>query len=252
MSSTSTQDAPTAAAPRRVLMLLSNPAVSPVTGWPIGFWWAELSHPYQAFVEAGCEVTIASPEGGALQADAWSDPRDESGYSADDLLSLGFLSSPRHMALVERSVALSDLDLADFDAVFLVGGQGPMVTFRGDDRVRSLVEEAYARGLQTALVCHATCVLLDARDEQGRSLVAGKAWTGFANSEEDAADAFVGQAIQPFRIEDEARAMPDSGFCVGPAFQPFALRDGHLVTGQQQHSGRAAAELVLEAWSEGA
>src|SRR6266511_5648231 len=62
--------------PKRVLMLASNPAVSPVTGWSVGFWWAELTHPYWEFIEHGYEVVIASPGGGALVGDAYSDPRD--------------------------------------------------------------------------------------------------------------------------------------------------------------------------------
>jgi hypothetical protein len=86
--------------PKRVLIVVSNPAVSKQTGWPIGFWWAELAHPYWEFTQRGYEVDIASPDGGALEADSWSDPRDASGYSAEDLLSLGFLSSPAHLALV--------------------------------------------------------------------------------------------------------------------------------------------------------
>ena len=86
---------------KRILILASNPAVSGQTGWPIGFWWSELAHPYWEFREAGYEIDIASPDGGPLQADSWSDPRDESGYSAEDLLSLGFLSSPAHAALLE-------------------------------------------------------------------------------------------------------------------------------------------------------
>ena len=84
--------------PKRVLMLASNPSVSPTTGWPIGFWWAELTHPYWEFVEAGYEVTLASPDGGTLQADSFSDPSDASGYSAGDLISRGFIASPTHAA----------------------------------------------------------------------------------------------------------------------------------------------------------
>ena len=233
--------------PRRVLMLASNPAVSPVTGWPIGFWWAELTHPYWEFTEAGYEVTIASPDGGALVADSWSDPRDDSGYSAHDLLSLGFVSSDAHRALVESTPALADLDLDSFDAVFLVGGQGPMVTFRSDDRVKQLVARLLESGRIAAVVCHATCVLLDATLSTGELVVAGRTWTGFANSEEDTADAFVGQRIQPFRIEDEAHALSGTTFIVQGAFRAHAVRDGDLITGQQQYSGAAAARLVIEA-----
>jgi hypothetical protein len=72
---------------KKILIVASNPAVSEQTGWPIGFWWAELTHPYWEFTQRGYQVDIASPDGGALQADSWSDPRDRSGYSAEDLLS---------------------------------------------------------------------------------------------------------------------------------------------------------------------
>lgn len=64
-----------AGARKRVAMVLSNPAVSTTTGWPVGFWWSELTHPYYEFGEAGCEVEIFSPNGGKCEADAMSDPR---------------------------------------------------------------------------------------------------------------------------------------------------------------------------------
>ena len=67
---------------KRVLLVAANASTSPVTGWPVGFWWAELTHPFWAFTEAGYEVEIRSPDGGALSADGFSDPEDESGYSA--------------------------------------------------------------------------------------------------------------------------------------------------------------------------
>src|SRR5262245_10810275 len=115
--------------PKRVLIVASNPAVSAATGWSIGFWWSALTHPYWQFTEHGYEVDIASADGGALRPDPWSDPRDESGYSAEDLISLGFISSPSHAALVEASKPLAGLDIGAYDAVLFVGGQGPMYTF---------------------------------------------------------------------------------------------------------------------------
>ena len=99
----------------------------------------------------------------------------------------------------------------------------------------------------TALVCHATCLLLDTKLASGDLLVKGKTWTGFANSEEQLADNFVGKRIQPFWIEDEARKIPGTNFVVDQMFREFAVRDGRLVTGQQQYSGAAAARLVIEA-----
>ncbi len=233
--------------PKRVVIVASNPAVSEQTGWPIGFWWAELSHPYWELTDHGYQVDVASPNGGKLEADPWSDPRDESRYSADDLLSLGFINSPEHLKLVEQSTPLADVAEGDYDAVLFVGGQGPMYTFFNDERVHRLVASFYEAGKITAVICHATCVLLRARLADGSLLVAGKTWTGFANSEERFADEYVGRKIQPFWIEDEARRLETTNFIVNGRFKPHAVRDGNLITGQQQYSGTAAAELMIEA-----
>src|ERR671932_796912 len=80
--------------PKKILMVVANPSVSTTTGWPVGFWASELTHPWYEFTEVGYEVTLASPEGGKVEVDAMSDPRDESRYSADDVISMGFLNTP--------------------------------------------------------------------------------------------------------------------------------------------------------------
>ena len=233
--------------PKRVAIVASNPAVSRQTGWPIGFWWAELTHPYWELTEHGYQVEIFSPDGGRLEGDSWSDPRDDSGYSAHDLLSLGFINSSEHMRAVEESKPLASLRVDDYDAVFLAGGQGPMYTFVDDERVHRLIASSYEAGKPTVIVCHATCALLRTRLSNGELLVGGKTWTGFANSEERFADEYVGQKIQPFWIEDEARELPSTNFIVQGRFKPHAVRDGNLITGQQQYSGAAAARLLIEA-----
>jgi putative intracellular protease/amidase len=232
---------------KKVLMVVANPSTSRTTGWPVGFWWSELTHPYWAFTEAGYEVEIRSPSGGALQADGYSDPEDASGYSAHDILSLGFKKSPRHVALLQDTRSIDGVSPSDYDAVFVAGGQSPMVTFRGNEKLQGLVSRFYEAGNVTALVCHATCLLLDAKLSSGELLVKGKTWTGFATSEEKFADGFVGKRIQPFWIEDEARQIEGTNFVVDQMFREFAVRDGLLVTGQQQYSGAAAARLVIEA-----
>jgi putative intracellular protease/amidase len=232
---------------KKILIIAANPSTSPVTGWPVGFWWSELTHPYWAFTEVGYEVEIRSPRGGALQADGYSDPEDASGYAADDILSLGFKASKKHSALLSDTKSLDDVRPEAYDAVFVVGGQSPMVTFRGDERLAKLVAAFYEAGKVTALVCHGTCLLLEAQLSNGELLVKGKTWTGFANSEERFADGFVGKRIQPFWIEDEARKIEGTNFVVDQMFRDFAVRDGLLVTGQQQFSGAAAAKLVIEA-----
>jgi putative intracellular protease/amidase len=232
--------------PKRVLMIAANPATSPTTGWSIGFWWAELTHPYWAFSEAGYAIDIVSPKGGDLVADGYSDPEDASGYSAHDLVSLGFKKSAAHAALLQGTRSIADVSLDDYDAIFVAGGQSPMVTMIDDEALHDFIAKAYEAGKVVAMVCHGTCVLLKIRLSNGDLLVKGKTWTGFANSEEAFADGFVGQKIQPFWIEDEAKRIEDTNFIVQSMFKPFALRDGNLITGQQQYSGAAAAELVIE------
>jgi putative intracellular protease/amidase len=233
--------------PRRVVVLASNPTVSEQTGWPIGFWWAELTHPYWEFAERGYQVEVASPDGGPLRGDSWSDPRDESKYSADDLISLGFVNSPEHMKLVDESKSLADVRVENYDALLVIGGQGPMYTFYENEKVHSLVRGFYEAGKPTAVICHGTCALLKTRLSDGSLLVEGRTWTGFANSEEQFADQFVGQKIQPFWIEDEAKQITSTNFIVAGRFKPHAVRDGNLITGQQQYSGAAAARLLIQA-----
>jgi putative intracellular protease/amidase len=139
------------------------------------------------------------------------------------------------------------MKIADYDALFLAGGQSPMYTFIDDVKLHKFVADFYEAGKVVAVVCHATCVLLKAKLSDGKLLVDGKTWTGFANSEEQYADSFVGKRIQPFWIEDEAKQLPNTNFITGGMFKPFAVRDGRLITGQQQYSGAAAAKLVIEA-----
>jgi putative intracellular protease/amidase len=230
---------------KKVLLIAANPGTGRL-GWPVGFWWAELVHPYWTFTEAGYLVDIVSPKGGDLMADGYSDPEDASGYSAHDILSLGFKKSATHSRLLMATKSIAEVDLAGYDAVFVAGGQSPMVTMIDDTDLHAFIARAYEAGKIVSIVCHGTCILLKTRLSNGDLLVKGKTWTGFANSEEAFADAFVGQKIQPFWIEDEARKLEGTNFIVQSAFKAFAVRDGNLITGQQQFSGAAAAELVVD------
>ncbi|MFN8662176.1 MAG: type 1 glutamine amidotransferase domain-containing protein [Thermomicrobiales bacterium] len=232
--------------PKRVLMVISNPAVSTTLGIPVGFWGAELTHAWHAFKEAGYEVTVTSPDGGACQLDAWSDPRDESRYSRDDLLTLGFIHTPELWSLVENTPKLSDLDLTAYDAIVVVGGQGPMFTFRGNADLEYALRTFYESNRVTAALCHGVAALIDVRLADGSYLIAGKTMTGFANVEEEFADAFVGRQVMPWRIEDAARER-GANYIQAGRFKAFAVRDGRLITGQQQYSGAETARLVIAA-----
>ena len=111
---------------KRVAIVISNPAVSTTTGWPVGFWWSELTHPYYLLTEKGYEVEVFSPRGGKCEADGLSDPRDPSGYSSTDLITMGFIATPLLAAVVDRTRKVSELEVDPFDAIIVAGGQAPM------------------------------------------------------------------------------------------------------------------------------
>jgi putative intracellular protease/amidase/esterase/lipase len=229
----------------KVLLIASNPSVSKQTGWPIGVWAAEVVHPYWEFSNAGYTVEIASPEGGEVKFDGFSDPEDASKYAAWDVLSLGFKKDESKMALLKNTLKLSSVNPNDYKAILVCGGQGPMYTFIDNAELHKFFVDFYQTGKPTAAICHGTAILLKTKLPNGKYLVDGKKWTGFANNEENYADAYVGMKIQPFRIEDEARKMANSKFEVAPMFEAFAVQDGNLITGQQQNSGAEAAKLVI-------
>jgi len=230
----------------KILMVASSPAVSEQTGWPIGFWAAELTHPLHVFQEAGYEVELASTEGGEVVMDGYSNPTDASGYSAHDVISLGYMQQDWFNDMLQNTRKLTDVNASEYDAIFLVGGQAPMYTFRGNRDLEKLFATFYEAGKPSSAVCHSTTLLLEAKGSDGELLVKGKTWTGFANSEEDLADKAVGQKIQPYRIEDEARKLEGTNFQVADPFASYAITDGNLVTGQQQNSGAAAARMVVD------
>jgi putative intracellular protease/amidase len=246
---------PNVASPRRkrVAIVIANPSVSTTTGWPAGFWWAEMTHSYFVLTEKGYEVEIFSPEGGKCEGDALSDPRDPSGYSDTDLITLGFINTPRLAALVEKTRPVRELDVASFDAILVAGGQSPMFTFEKAKDLHRRFVEFYEAGKIACALCHGTAILRYAKLSDGRYLVEGKTVTGFANVEEDYADEAVWKMellsrdkhVMPWRIEDELRKL-GANFVQAGLWRGFAIRDGNLITGQQQFSGQETAELLAE------
>ena len=239
---------------KRIAIVIANPAVSTTTGWPVGFWWSELTHPYYAFVEAGYEVEIFSPEGGACVADAMSDPRDASGYSASDLISMGFIATAKLAGLVSATQPVSAIDVARFDAIVVAGGQAPMFNFEHAIDLHRTFAAFYEAGKIAAALCHGVAILKYARLQSGELLAKGKTVTGFANVEEDFADNAVwdlgflprDKHVMPWRIEDELKRL-GANFIQSGLWRGFAVRDGNLVTGQQNFSGGETAQQIIEA-----
>ena len=235
----------TSSTPKRILMVVANPSVASTVGWPVGFWAAELTHPYYEFTEAGYEVVIASPQGGKVTVDQLSDPRDESRWSSEDLISMGFLNTPELVALLQDTPRLGDLDLGSFDAFVCAGGLSPMFTFRDDEAPRRAIRRvlrirAAAGGvLPRRLGAHrrkAVRRLLPHRRQDDHRLLQRRGGL-LRRLRRPASDAVADRGLR-------ARARRE--LHQGALFKPFVVRDGRLITGQQQYSGRKVAQLVIQ------
>lgn len=227
----------------KVLLVAANPSKAS-NGWPLGVWAAEISHPYDELTHAGYAVDIASPDGGDLFIDPYSDPRHESGYSANDLVSLGFLSSPKTTPLLKATPSLSQVNPKDYAAIIVAGGQSPMYTFRGHAKLQQLIAQFYEAGKPTAALCHGVAALVDTQLSNGKYLIAGKKVTGFSLAE----DQFVEKAVNAKRFDwyvEPAMKARGAQYVQGGMWADFAVADKHLITGQQQHSGRSVARLVM-------
>jgi putative intracellular protease/amidase len=243
--------------PKRVAIVISNPAVSTTTGWPVGFWWSELTHPYYELTEKGYVVEIFSPAGGKCEADAMSDPRDPSGYSSTDLITIGFIATPKLAALVEHTKPISALESEEFDAIVVAGGQAPMFTYDKAVDLQQKFVRFYESGRVTAVLCHGVAILRYAKLSNGELLAKGKTVTGFANVEEEFADNAVwnlgilsrDKHVMPWRIEDELKKV-GANYVQAGLWRGFAIRDGNLITGQQNFSGSETARAVIAALGE--
>jgi putative intracellular protease/amidase len=240
--------------PKRVAIVLSNPATSSTTGWPVGFWWAELSHVFYKCTEAGYEVELFSPNGGLCVADAMSDPEDPSRWQAEDVISRGYKHDPEFTRLLETTGAVDGISTDAFDAICVAGGQGPMFSFESATGLHQKFVEFFEAGKITAAICHGTAILAFATLTSGDPLVRGRTVTGFANVEEDSSDQAVwdigalphGVHLMPWRIEDKLKSL-GANFIQAGLWRGFAIRDRNLITGQQNFSGTEFADLIVDA-----
>jgi putative intracellular protease/amidase len=183
-----------------------------------------------------------------------SDPRDPSGYSSSDLISLGFINTPSLAALVETTKPVADIDVESFDAIVVAGGQAPMFTFEAAIGLQRKFAEFHQAGRIACALCHGSAILRYARGADGELIAKGRTVTGFANVEEDFADEAVwsmgllprSKHVMPWRIEDELRRN-GANYIQAGAWRAFAVRDGNLITGQQNFSGLETARLAIEA-----
>lgn len=243
------RQAPLTRPKKNVLFVVSNPAI--LKGFPVGFFAEEMTRPFFDFVQAGYDVDIASPKGGRVEFDGFSDPENPTTQYPHDLITVGFKHHAVYGQLLENTTPIADVDADQYDAVCVAGGGGPLVTFKEDETLHGLIAQFYEQGKVVGLICHGTCLLLWTRLSDGTLLADGKTWTGYPDSEENMMNEAIGMTVNDYTIETEARKNPNTTFESAGPLEPFAIRDGRLVTAQQQHSTGLFSQLVIEALSEG-
>jgi putative intracellular protease/amidase len=221
----------------KVLMVLTSHDKLGDTGKPTGFWLEEFAAPYYVLKDAGADITVASPKGGAAPIDPKSDDP-----KAQTPAMKRFKGDPEGRRVLENTVKLSTVSADDYDAVFYPGGHGPLWDLAEDKNSIALIERLYAAGKPVAAVCHGPAVFRHAKAPDGTPLVKGKSVTGFTNSEEDA----VGLTkVVPFLVEDALKANGGK-FSKGADWADHVVADGNLITGQNPASSESTAKALLK------
>ncbi|MFT3972202.1 MAG: type 1 glutamine amidotransferase domain-containing protein [Amaricoccus sp.] len=223
----------------KILFILTSASTMGVTDKPTGLWFEELATPYYTFLDSGASVTLASIAGGPAPIDPRSvKPKGENEASVDR-----FLGDAAASGALAETLSLSAIDISEYDAVFLPGGHGTMWDLPESAELAALLGRAWAQGKIVAAVCHGPAGLVNVKDETGAPLVSGRRVTAFSDSEERAAG--LEEAV-PFLLETRLRELGGRYESIAD-FQPFAIADGRLVTGQNPASSALTAKLTLEA-----
>ena len=220
----------------KVLMVLTSHDRLGNTGRTTGFWLEEFATPYYLLKDAGLAVTLASPKGGQPPFDPKSD---DPGSETEAMRR--FKADREAQAALAHTVKLSDVSPDDYDAVFYPGGHGPLWDLAEDRDSIALIETFYAAGKPVGAVCHGPAALRHTKAPDGSPLVRGKSVTGFTNTEEAA----VGLTdVVPFRVEEMLR-QNGGNYSKAADWQPYAVTDGNLITGQNPASSERTAKALL-------
>ena len=223
---------------KKILMVLTSHDRLGDTGLKTGFWLEEFAAPYYVFKDAGHAITLASPAGGQPPLDPKSD---EPAFQTE--ATHRFRADADAVHRLANTKRLVDVNPANFDAVFYPGGHGPLWDLAEDPHSIVLIEATLDAGKPLGAVCHAPGVLRHAKQADGTPLVRDRRVTGFTNSEEAAVQL---TKIVPFLVEDMLKAN-GAQYSSGPDWQPNAVVDGLLITGQNPASSELVARKLLEA-----
>lgn len=105
---------------KRIVMILSGYGEKKGKKAP-GYEFDEFSKAYLVFSENGINIDIASPKGGAVEADEY-DPN--KAYNAK------VLADNSVMAKLKNTLAISTLNASNYDGIFIVGGKEPCLIYQ--------------------------------------------------------------------------------------------------------------------------
>ena len=220
----------------KIVMVLTSHSELGNTGKKTGFWIEEFAAPYYVFLDAGADITIASPKGGQPPIDPSSDTAENQSPAV-----IRFKADKNLQKILSETHLLSTISVDDYNAIFYPGGHGPPWDLTNNvDSIR-LIEHFWNNKKPIAAVCHAPSVLLNVKDAVGDYLIKGKKVTGFTNSEEAA----VGLTeVVPFLLENELKNKGGI-YSKKEDWAPYVVVDGMLITGQNPASSEPAAKELL-------
>ena len=221
----------------KILMVLTSHSELGDTGKKNGFWVEEFAAPYYELADVGTEITLASPKGGQPPIDPSSQLA-----AAQTKFTQRFDKDEPLKKKLAHTIKLSEVNAADYDAVFYPGGHGPLWDLVKDTNSIALIEAFQQQGKPMALVCHAPCALLNVKLPSGDPLLKGKNVTGFSDTEEAAVKL---TKVVPFLLEDELKKA-GGHYSKGSDWGVYVQTDGLLITGQNPASSSEAAKALLK------
>lgn len=224
---------------RKVLIVVTNHSQYPTRTDSTGLWLTELTHFYDIIKEAGYEIDLASPQGGKTPLDERS-----LGWMYMDKSAKEHLKNSSFTDKLNSTQAISSVNPDDYLAIYFAGGHGTMWDFKDNDSLKKVAEKIYNNNGYVTSVCHGAAALLNLRLPDGRALIAGKKVTGFSNTEESLAGL---KNEVPFFLESELKKLGANYHKSLLPFIPYAITDGHLITGQNPNSAKEVANALLTA-----
>ncbi|KJA30024.1 hypothetical protein HYPSUDRAFT_210838 [Hypholoma sublateritium FD-334 SS-4] len=209
-----------------------------LTGNQTGWYLPEAAHPYYVLVPH-VKIDFAAPKGPNPPVDGGSVEA-----FAKDEQAQKFLHDDTVRDKFSKATRLSEVDVKKYDAVFYVGGHGPVLDLATDSTNAKLVASFWNAGKIVAAVCHGQAALVSAVDSSGKSIFAGKKATSFTNSEEIAVDKV--KEI-PFSVEDRIKELGGYFEKAGKLWDSHVTVDGHLITGQNPASATGVGQAILRA-----